>query len=110
MNRELRLASDLKSEFLATVSHELRTPLNVILGYVEMLREQASESLDADQRAMLQAIDRYSRLQLDLVTSVLDFTRLVSGRISLWPLSMPTPSANAGSSSTSRSTPRSRKS
>src|SRR5712691_10696550 len=63
---ELERANHLKSEFLATISHELRTPLNVIIGYVEMLG----------------AIQRYSRLQLDLITDILDFSRLSSGHIS----------------------------
>jgi signal transduction histidine kinase len=83
MNQELRLASELKSEFLATISHELRTPLNVIIGYTEILRETALADLDSEQRSMLEAIDRYTRLQLDLITNVLDFTRLSSGRIAL---------------------------
>jgi two-component system, sensor histidine kinase len=82
-NRELKEAVELKSEFLATVSHELRTPLNVIIGYVEILNETAASNLDLEQREMLDAIDRYSRLQLELVTDVLDFSRVSSGRISL---------------------------
>ena len=72
----------MKSEFLATISHELRTPLNVIIGYVEMLAESEGGSLSPDQQEMLGAIQRYSRLQLDLITDILDFSRLSSGRIS----------------------------
>ncbi|MEO6028082.1 MAG: ATP-binding protein [Candidatus Binatia bacterium] len=82
LNRRLEEASRLKSEFLATVSHELRTPLNVILGYLEMLADGASGPLTASQREMLDAIARYSKLQLGLITNVLDFSRLSSGRIS----------------------------
>jgi len=81
--RELERANHLKSEFLATVSHELRTPLNVILGYTEMLAEGAGGAVTPAQAEMIGTIDRYSRNQLELITSVLDFTRLSSGRVSL---------------------------
>lgn len=83
MNDELRAASELKSEFLATVSHELRTPLNVIIGYSEILHDTVADRLEPEQRSMLEAIERYTRLQLDLVTDVLDFSRLSSGRVAL---------------------------
>ena len=79
---ELQKANRLKSEFLATISHELRTPLNVIIGYVEMLNEGGGGALTTQQSEMLGAIRRYSKLQLDLITNVLDFSRLSSGKIS----------------------------
>src|SRR5438034_3157809 len=79
---ELERANRLKSEFLATVSHELRTPLNVIIGYVEMLTDGTGGHLDEEQANMIAAIERYSRLQLDLIANVLDFARLSSGHIS----------------------------
>lgn len=83
MNRELEEANRLKSEFLATVSHELRTPLNVIIGYASMLSDDALGTLTPGQRELLDQISRYSRQQLDLITSVLDFSRLASGRVAL---------------------------
>src|SRR5262249_51452175 len=82
LNRELREANRLNSEFLATVSHELRTPLNVILGYCEMLCDGAAGDVNAEQRELLVSIQQYSNLQLDLITNVLDFSRLASGTIS----------------------------
>lgn len=82
LNQRLEEASRLKSEFLATVSHELRTPLNVILGYVEMLADGASGPMTPSQLELLDAIARYSKLQLGLITNILDFSRLSSGRIS----------------------------
>jgi signal transduction histidine kinase len=81
--RELEQADHLKSEFLATVSHELRTPLNVIIGYAEMLADGAGGPLAAEQQEMVDSIKRYSTLQRDLITNVLDFSRLSSGAVSM---------------------------
>src|SRR5262245_3292677 len=81
--RELERANHLKSEFLATVSHELRTPLNVILGYTEMLAGGVAGAVTEAQVEMIATIERYSRNQLELITSVLDFARLNSGKVSI---------------------------
>ena len=44
--KELAEASDrAKSTFLATMSHELRTPLTIIIGFSELLGEEAEETL-----------------------------------------------------------------
>ena len=83
VNRELDEANRLKSEFLATVSHELRTPLNVIMGYTRMLAEGAGGTVTGEQREMLDSIHRHSKQQLDLISNVLDFSRLASGRVSV---------------------------
>jgi len=83
VNRELDEANRLKSEFLATVSHELRTPLNVIMGYTRMLAEGAGGDVTTEQQEMLESIHRHSKLQLDLISDVLDFSRLASGRVSV---------------------------
>jgi two-component system sensor histidine kinase BarA len=83
MNRELEEANRLKSEFLATVSHELRTPLNVIIGYTGMLGEGAAGPVSDEQQHLLGGISRYSRQLLDLITSVLDFSRLTTGRVAM---------------------------
>lgn len=78
---ELERVNRLKSEFVATVSHELRTPLNVMLGYLEMLRDDVGGPLTPGQRELVMAIERYSLLQLDMITDVLDFSRLASGKV-----------------------------
>jgi signal transduction histidine kinase len=49
---ELRLAADLKSEFVGAVSHELRSPLNVIIGYTEMLRDGEMGGVTTTGRAL----------------------------------------------------------
>ena len=40
---QLEIASQHKSTFLANMSHELRTPLNAVIGYSEMLQEDAAD-------------------------------------------------------------------
>jgi len=82
VNRQLEEANRLKSEFMAQVSHELRTPLNVIIGYGGMLADGAGGPVTMEQSKMLETILRYSKQQLELVTDVLDLSRLASGKIS----------------------------
>jgi signal transduction histidine kinase len=83
VNDELEQANRLKSEFLATVSHELRTPLNVIMGYASMMKDGDAGPVTDEQCELLAAVHRYSKLQLDLITNVLDFSRLTSGKVSM---------------------------
>jgi PAS domain S-box-containing protein len=74
-------ASRMKDEFLATVSHELRTPLSAIVGWAQVLREGGLSAADV-QRA-LGSIDRNARAQSQLISDLLDVTRIVSGKLRL---------------------------
>src|SRR5262249_45691331 len=76
-------ANRAKSEFLATMSHELRTPLNVILGYTELLREETFGSLSEEQLRPLRRIESNARELLDLISVVLDVSRLEAGRLAV---------------------------
>ena len=78
---ELREASRLKDEFLATVSHELRTPLTAILGWSYLLR---AGHLDTESAGgALVTIERNARAQSQLVDDLLDVSRIITGKLRL---------------------------
>lgn len=78
---EAERASRMKDEFVATLSHELRTPLNAIVGWTQFLLRDAtaSESL----RKGLDVIDRNARAQARMVDDLLDFSRILAGKLRL---------------------------
>jgi PAS domain S-box-containing protein len=74
-------ASRAKDQFLATLSHELRTPLTSIVGWVYLLR---SGQLDtATVRRGLETIERNAMLQAQLVSDILDMSRIIAARFRL---------------------------
>jgi signal transduction histidine kinase/HPt (histidine-containing phosphotransfer) domain-containing protein len=74
-------ANRLKSEFLATMSHELRTPLNIILGYQEMLLDDQVSRPTPQQVSILQRLGQSARQLHELITALLDVSRLEAGRL-----------------------------
>lgn len=77
-------ASTSKSIFLAKMSHELRTPLNAVIGYSEILLEDAELDGKAEQTvADLKRINAAGRHLLSLVDDVLDLSRIESSTIEL---------------------------
>ena len=72
-------AAAAKSEFLANMTHELRTPLNAIVGFSGIMRK-SSRLEDQDARHLSLIHDASSTL-LELVNSVLDFSRLEAGAV-----------------------------
>ena len=78
---ELAEANRLKDEFLATLSHELRTPLNAIVGWSQML---LGDRLDQSaSRHAIEVIARNARVQTNLISDVLDVSRIISGKLTL---------------------------
>jgi PAS domain S-box-containing protein len=72
-----------KSDFLANMTHELRTPLNAIIGFAGILKD--SPRLDGQDARHARLICDASATLLDLVNSVLDFSRLEAGAVELDP-------------------------
>jgi PAS domain S-box-containing protein len=71
----------MKDEFLATLSHELRTPLSAILGWSQLL--QRSEPAGDMLNEGLGVIERNARIQTQLISDLLDMSRIISGKVRL---------------------------
>jgi PAS domain S-box-containing protein len=69
-----------KTAFFTNVSHELRTPLTLLLGPAEDALADRADPLTDAQRRRLEVIDRNAQRLLKLVNTLLDFSRLESGR------------------------------
>jgi len=88
---ELRAASSLKSEFISTMSHELRSPLNAIIGYTDLLRDEARAAGAADPEAAaredtLGRVRFYALQLLEMIQATLDVSRLEAGRLPVHPV------------------------
>ena len=77
-------ANKAKSRFLANMSHELRTPMNAIIGYSEMLLEDAEDAGDEDTAPDLRKIVAASKHLLALINDVLDLSKIEAGKMTLY--------------------------
>ena len=78
---EAERANRLKDEFLATISHELRNPLNAIMGWAHML--QLGKLNEANTERAVETIYRNAKSQSQLVSDLLDVSRIISGKLRL---------------------------
>lgn len=90
MNTELIVARDqaleasrAKTVFLANMSHELRTPMNAILGYSEMLIEDAGSMRAEEIASDLSKIRNAGKHLLALINDVLDLSKIESGKMTM---------------------------
>ena len=87
-SRQLELASQHKSQFLASMSHELRTPLNAIIGLTEMMVGNAARFGTEKAREPLQRVHRAGTHLLGLINQVLDLSKIEAGKLELGPKSV----------------------
>jgi PAS domain S-box-containing protein len=72
----------LKSSFLANMSHEIRTPMNAILGFASLLK---NENYSKERRdAFIEIINTNSKQLLQIITDIIDISKIESGQISIF--------------------------
>jgi signal transduction histidine kinase/CheY-like chemotaxis protein len=82
-SRQLELASQHKSQFLASMSHELRTPLNAIIGLSEMMFTNAVRFGTEKAEEPLRRVNRAGTHLLGLINQVLDLSKIEAGKLEL---------------------------
>ena len=84
--KQVREMEQLRTQLLANISHELRTPLHVILGYSELLMEDAEqEALPQHVNQSVEGIQRYARTLCNLVDNFLSLAGLEAGAMEILP-------------------------
>ncbi len=80
---KLREVDQMKSDFVSTVSHEFRTPLTSISMSVELLLDKTPGDINDDQQQLLEAIREDGERLKNLVSDLLDLSRLESGKVQM---------------------------
>ncbi|OQW95024.1 MAG: hypothetical protein BWK79_03830 [Beggiatoa sp. IS2] len=81
---QAQASNQAKAQFLANMSHELRTPMNAIIGYTEILQEDARDRGQEDFIPDLQKIHGASYHLLDLINNLFDMSKIESSKMDLY--------------------------
>ncbi len=79
---QVEAALEFKSQFIANMSHEIRTPLNIIIGFNAMIRKNVT---DPKLITFIDAIEVSSNNLLQLLTDILDLSKMEAGKMQLAP-------------------------
>ncbi|MBN2072899.1 MAG: HAMP domain-containing protein [Actinobacteria bacterium] len=82
-NERLKELDRLKSMFIASMSHELRTPLNSIIGFTSLILMGMAGKINNEQKKQLTMVKSSANHLLELVTDVIDVSKIEAGKVSL---------------------------
>lgn len=82
-------SSAAKAKFLSMMSHDLRTPLTAIYGNAHLLASGDQSPLSEEQRVSIDAIRDACAMQMALISDILEFAQLESGRVEVKPAPVP---------------------
>lgn len=74
-------ANQLKSAFLANMSHEIRTPLNAVIGFADLLKENASSEEDVKEYSEI--ISRSGKSLVYIIDDILDLSKVEAGHLEM---------------------------
>jgi CheY-like chemotaxis protein/nitrogen-specific signal transduction histidine kinase len=77
-------ASEAKSRFVANMSHEMRTPMNAIVGLTGLLLEE--DDVPGKTKETLEKINTAGHTLMDLISDVLDISKIEAGKLELMPV------------------------
>lgn len=82
-NRRILAAQRERDRFFANVSHELRTPMTSIIGFTELLMEDADDPVTPGQRVQLESVARNAHRMLMLINDLLDLSKIEAGKMTV---------------------------
>jgi two-component sensor histidine kinase/GGDEF domain-containing protein len=82
-NQELKKIDEMKSEFVSVASHELRTPLAAINNVVQLMLQGRTGEINENQKKFLSIAERNINRLTSILNSLLDLSRIESGKIGL---------------------------
>ena len=82
-NAELDAAIREKNQLLGMAAHDLRNPLGIIVGVVDLLREELADSLSEENRELFSRVASSAEYMLGLIDDMLDYSKIDAGRLEL---------------------------
>lgn len=83
LTQSAQQATAAKADFVASMSHELRTPLNAVIGYSQLLLDDAEDEGDDDTARDVRKINSAGAQLLGLVDDILDFSKIEAGKMTV---------------------------